>query len=51
MLGVRQINLSNMQTIESREDVPGTLRLSFRNEREMEKAKNLLTKLEYKVYV
>ncbi|WP_138492948.1 prephenate dehydrogenase [Paenibacillus pinistramenti] len=51
VLGVRKINLSNMQIIESREDVPGTLRLSFRNEKEMEKAKVLLDKLEYKVYV
>ncbi|WP_094096147.1 prephenate dehydrogenase [Paenibacillus physcomitrellae] len=51
VLGVRQINLSNMQIIESREDVPGTLRLSFRDEEEMEKARNLLMKLEYSVYV
>ncbi|WP_223066640.1 prephenate dehydrogenase [Paenibacillus caui] len=49
-LGLREINLSNMQIIESREDVPGLMHLSFRNEKEMERAKALLQELEYKVY-
>lgn len=50
-LGVRHINLSNMQIIESREDVPGVLRLSFRHEADMERAKDLLHSLGYSVYV
>jgi prephenate dehydrogenase len=50
-LGLRQINLSNMQIIESREDVPGVLRLSFRQEGEMERAKAHLQSLGYVVYV
>lgn len=50
-LGTRHINLSNMQIIESREDVPGVMRLSFRQEGEMERAKELLQGLGYTVYV
>ncbi|WP_410768368.1 prephenate dehydrogenase [Fontibacillus sp. BL9] len=50
-LGVRHINLSNMQIIESREDVPGVLRLSFRQEADMERAKDHLHSLGYSVYV
>lgn len=50
-LGIRQINLSNMQIIESREDVPGVMRLSFRNEQEMERAKEHLLTLGYTVYL
>lgn len=50
-LGVRHINLSNMQIIESREDVLGVLRLSFRQEADMERAKELLPTLGYTVYV
>lgn len=48
-LGTARINLSNMQIIESREDVPGILRLSFRQEEDMEKAIELLTNLGYMV--
>ncbi|MUG44675.1 prephenate dehydrogenase [Paenibacillus woosongensis] len=50
-LGDQHINLSNMQIIESREDVPGVMRLSFRQESEMERAKQHLQSLNYKVYV
>lgn len=50
-LGVQHINLSNMQIIESREDVPGVLRLSFRQESEMERAKQHLQQRGYSVYV
>ncbi|WP_068617134.1 prephenate dehydrogenase [Paenibacillus tuaregi] len=49
-LGVRQINLGNMQIIESREDVPGVMRLSFRQEMDMERAKEHLLTLGYTVY-
>ena len=37
-LGDRRINLSNLQIIESREDVPGVLRLSFRTESDLDQA-------------
>lgn len=50
-LGQQNINLSNMQIIESREDVPGLLRLSFRNELMMEAARDHLQELNYTVYV
>ncbi|GGO04343.1 prephenate dehydrogenase [Saccharibacillus kuerlensis] len=50
-LGSRGINLSNLQIIESREDVPGLMRLSFRDEVHMERAKESLESLEFDVYV
>ncbi len=49
-LGIRHINLSNIQIIESREEVPGVLRLSFRNEKDLDKAVNLLKILQYTVH-
>jgi prephenate dehydrogenase len=49
-LGQHGINLSNLQIIESREDVPGVLRLSFRDESQMEKAIELLKK-QYTVHI
>ncbi|ASA22912.1 prephenate dehydrogenase [Paenibacillus donghaensis] len=50
-LGDQGINLSNVQIIESREDVPGIMRLSFRQEHDMEQAKLLLQHNDYTVYV
>ncbi|ANE47959.1 prephenate dehydrogenase [Paenibacillus swuensis] len=49
-LGNRKINLSNIQIIESREDVPGVLRLSFRNEKDWEEAARVLADLGYSVH-
>ncbi|MHA0855442.1 prephenate dehydrogenase [Paenibacillus sp. CMAA1364] len=49
-LGAQQINLSNIQIIESREEVPGVMRLSFRVEEDMEKAKRILQELQYTVF-
>ncbi|GAA3405135.1 prephenate dehydrogenase [Paenibacillus hodogayensis] len=49
LLGDQRINLSNIQIIESRADVPGVLRLSFRNETDMDAAIGLLKKSNYKV--
>jgi prephenate dehydrogenase len=49
-LGDHKINLSNIQIIESREDVPGVLRLSFRNEEDAERAGELLNR-QYSVHV
>jgi prephenate dehydrogenase len=42
LLGSNRVNLSNIQIIESREDVPGVLRLSFHNEMDMDLAMKLL---------
>ncbi|MDO3409618.1 prephenate dehydrogenase [Saccharibacillus sp. CPCC 101409] len=49
-LGSRGINLSNLQIIESREDVPGLMRLSFRDGVHMERAREALGSLEFTVY-
>ncbi|CAI6080955.1 prephenate dehydrogenase [Cohnella sp. JJ-181] len=49
-LGQARINLSNLHIIESREDVPGVLRLSFRHGEDLERAVQLLRSLEYSVY-
>jgi len=49
-LGQARINLSNLQIIESRGDVPGILRLSFRHEEHLEKAVQLLGDLNYPVH-
>ncbi|MBP1994742.1 prephenate dehydrogenase [Paenibacillus eucommiae] len=43
-LGNKKINLSNIQVIESREDVPGVLRLSFRNQEDVDRAAEELKK-------
>lgn len=48
-LGQERINLSNLQIIESREDVPGILRLSFRQQEDLDKAVALLKSLSYAV--
>lgn len=49
-LGEAGINLSNIQILESRADVPGILRLSFRDEQHFDRALQLL-KPEYSVHV
>ncbi|KIL34917.1 prephenate dehydrogenase [Cohnella kolymensis] len=49
-LGQARINLSNLQIIESREDVPGVLRLSFRQNEDLDKAVALLKSMEYSVH-
>ncbi len=48
-LGKKKINLSNIQIIEGRLDVPGVLRLSFREEEHMEKAAVLLKEMSYSI--
>jgi prephenate dehydrogenase len=50
LLGGERINLSNIQVIESREDVPGVLRLSFRNEPDMDRAAKLLRTEGYAIH-
>jgi prephenate dehydrogenase len=51
LLGNHRINLSNIHIIESREDIPGVLRLSFREDSHMDKALELLKKENYTVHV
>ncbi len=50
VLGNNRINLSNIQIIESREDVPGVLRLSFRSQDDLDQAISLLGELGYAVH-
>ncbi|NOU97541.1 prephenate dehydrogenase [Paenibacillus sp. LMG 31456] len=51
LLGNQRINLSNIHIIESREDTPGVLRLSFREECHMDRALELLKQENYTVHV
>lgn len=47
LLGGKGINLSNIHIIESREEVPGVLRLSFRNQSDVDQASELLAQNGY----
>lgn len=49
-LGQARINLSNLHIIESREDVPGVLRLSFRQQEDLDRAVELIRTMNYEVY-
>jgi len=49
-LGHAKINLSNLRIIESREDVPGVLRLSFQQSEDLDRATALLKSLNYDVH-
>ncbi len=49
-LGSRQINLSNIHIMESRLDVPGVMRLSFREEEQLDRAVEVLKELGYSVH-
>jgi prephenate dehydrogenase len=51
ILGHREISITNIQIIETREDLLGVLRLSFRSDREREKAKELLKEYRYDSYI
>lgn len=48
-LGRAQINLSNIQIIENREQIPGVLKLSFRTQEQLDQAMILLEKSGYTV--
>lgn len=50
ILGDQRVNLSNIQVIESRADVPGILRLSFRNQNDQDRAVELLKPL-YPIHI
>ncbi|MFC4808506.1 prephenate dehydrogenase [Paenibacillus sp. GCM10023250] len=49
-LGNSAINLSNVQITESREDVPGVLRLSFREQEDLDRAVERLGEIGYAVH-
>ncbi|MFC4103711.1 prephenate dehydrogenase [Paenibacillus xanthanilyticus] len=49
-LGNARINLSNLQIIESREDVPGVLRLSFRTQDDLDQAVEKLSQTGHSVH-
>src|SRR5690606_37107940 len=49
-LGNERINISNLQIIESREDVPGILRLSFRTQQDLDLAGVRLAAMGFEVH-
>ena len=51
LLGDHNINLSNIQIIENREQIPGVLKLSFRTQEALDEALILLSKSGYTVQV
>jgi prephenate dehydrogenase len=50
LLAKNSINITNIEIIESREDIYGVLRISFRNHSDREKADNLIAKL-YETFI
>ncbi len=49
--GEHQINIRNIQIMETRTDVPGVLRLSYRAEQDMDRAVKLLRKHGFSVFI
>jgi prephenate dehydrogenase len=50
LIGAKEINITNIQILEAREDMLGVLRITFRSEAEMEKGEELLRFFNYSVY-
>jgi prephenate dehydrogenase len=50
LLGEKRISITNIRILETREDIMGALRLTFRNEEDLEQAKVFISKLNYAVY-
>jgi prephenate dehydrogenase len=50
LLGAKQINITNIQIRETREDMLGVLRITFRSLAELEKGEELLRFFDYNVY-
>lgn len=50
LLGENRISITNISILETREDIMGALRLTFRNEDDMEKAKDVIQHANYAVY-
>ena len=51
ILGGRDISITNIEIIETREDILGVLRLTFRTDHERQKAKQLLEEYRYETYI
>lgn len=50
LLGEERISITNIRILETREDILGALRLTFRHEEDLERAMKLITKKNYDVY-
>lgn len=50
LLGSKNISITNIRILEIREDIMGVLNVTFRNDEDMEKAREILTKEGYRVY-
>lgn len=50
LLGAKEINITNIQIRETREDMLGVLRITFRNQTEMEKGEEMLRYFGYAVF-
>ncbi len=50
LLGARQINITNLQIRETREDIYGVLRITFHSQEELEKGEEVLRFFDYNVY-
>ncbi|WP_025026774.1 prephenate dehydrogenase [Caldalkalibacillus mannanilyticus] len=50
LLGEKKISITNLEILETREDIMGVLRLSFRHEEDLEEAKNIMSQANYAVY-
>jgi prephenate dehydrogenase len=50
LLGSKQLNITNIQILEAREDMLGVLRITFRSQPELEKGEELLRYFDYNVY-
>lgn len=50
LLGEERISITNIRILETREDILGVLRLTFRHEEDLERAKDLITEANYAVY-
>lgn len=50
LLGIYHISITNIEILETREDIMGVLRLTFRHENDLERAKELIENAQYTVY-
>jgi len=51
ILSIHQVSITNLRIIESREGLPGVLRISLQTERDREKAENFLNVNGYETYI
>lgn len=50
LLGEKEISITNLEILESREDIMGVLRLTFRHEDDLQEAKRMIERENYVVY-